>query len=115
MTAVTIPPEFADLCAARGLTPVQVLAAFMADLAETADSNGSDERAAADAWFRRVVWPEPIRYTLETYLAPSGQWAGIVRADGEEIARIAGCEDADEVYLEANDQWPEIEELDAAR
>lgn len=38
-----------------------------------------------------------IRPTLETYIAESGQWAGIVRQDGEEIARIAGCETLDDV------------------
>ena len=43
---VSVPPEFAQLAESRGLTPAQVLAAFMADLAHTADTNGSDERTA---------------------------------------------------------------------
>lgn len=30
--------------------------------------------------------------TLQTYLTPSSQWAGIVFQDGEEVARIADCE-----------------------
>lgn len=57
---LTVPPEFADHCAAHGLTPAQVLAAFMADLGETADSNGSDERMRAADWFDRVLWPQPL-------------------------------------------------------
>ena len=49
-----------------------------------------------------------IRPTLETYIAESGQWAGIVRQDGEEIARIAGCETLDDVLAAAAEQWPDI-------
>lgn len=71
-----VPPEFASHCAARTLTPAQVLAAFMADLGETADSNGSDERARAHAWFDRVVWPDPDGYDLST--APAGQLAEVL-------------------------------------
>lgn len=54
-----VPPEFAAFCQSYRLTTEQVLSAFMADLAETAASNGSDERRHANAWFDRVVWPEP--------------------------------------------------------
>ena len=56
--SVEVPPEFAAHCAGYGLSPAQVLAAFMADLGETAASNGSDERARAADWFDRVIWPE---------------------------------------------------------
>ena len=52
------------------------------------------------------------RPTLETYIAESGQWAGIVRQDGEEIARIAGCETLDDVLAAAAEQWPDIEHID---
>ena len=52
------------------------------------------------------------RPTLETYIAESGQWAGIVRQDGEEIARIAGCETLDDVLAAATEQWPDIEHID---
>ena len=57
--ALDVPATFIALAEARGLAPEQVLAAFMADLAHTGDSNGSDERQLADAWFDRVLWPEP--------------------------------------------------------
>lgn len=52
------------------------------------------------------------RPTLETYIAESGQWAGIVRQDGEEIARIAGCETLDDVLDAAAEQWPGIDHID---
>jgi len=57
--SLEVPPKFVNLAEARGLTPERVLAAFMADLAHTGDSNGSDERRLAEAWFDRVLWPEP--------------------------------------------------------
>lgn len=50
--------------------------------------------------------------TLKTYLAPSGQWAGIVYEDGEEVARIAGCETLDDVLAAAAEQWPDFEHVD---
>lgn len=55
---LSIPDEFAEFVQSYGLAPEQVLAAFMADLAHTEDTNGSDERMHAEAWFDRVVWPE---------------------------------------------------------
>lgn len=55
---MTPPREFIEHCEAHGLCPRVVLEAFMADLGETKDSNGSDERMLAAAWFDRVVWPE---------------------------------------------------------
>lgn len=111
---VSVPPEFAQLAESRGLTPAQVLAAFMADLAHTADTNGSDERMHAEAWFDRVIWPEPPRYRLETHQAASGEWFGIVWKEGvgEEIARIAGCETLDDVLDAAAEQWPGIDHID---
>lgn len=57
--ALDVPPEFVEHCASSGLSPEAVLTAFMADLGETAQSNGSDERRLAAAWFDRVIWPEP--------------------------------------------------------
>ena len=57
--ALDVPLKFNELVEARGLIPGQVLAAFMADLAYTGDSNGSDERRIAEDWFDRVMWPEP--------------------------------------------------------
>jgi hypothetical protein len=57
VVSVEIPPEFAAHCVAHGLSPGQVLAAFMADLGETRQSNGSDERMRAAEWFDRVCWP----------------------------------------------------------
>ena len=53
-----------------------------------------------------------IRPTLETYIAESGQWAGIIRHEGEEVARIAGCETLDDVLAGAVEQWPDVEHVD---
>jgi hypothetical protein len=58
IVALPVPPEFAAFCADNQLIPEQVLTAFMHDLAETTQSNGSDERMRAQAWFDRVIWPE---------------------------------------------------------
>ncbi|CAD2265257.1 antitoxin VbhA family protein (plasmid) [Xanthomonas arboricola] len=55
---LAIPPEFAEYCIANGVTPEQVLAAFMDDLGRTADTNGSDDHMRAEAWFDRVLWPD---------------------------------------------------------
>lgn len=63
-----LPAEFVDLCAADGVTPETVLRGFIADLAgimnwaraPRADgygSNGSDERAMAQAYYERVGYP----------------------------------------------------------
>lgn len=57
--ALDAPLKFIELVEARGLMPEHVLAAFMADLAHTGESNGSDERRIAEDWFDRVMWPEP--------------------------------------------------------
>lgn len=57
--ALDVPSKFIQLVEARGLMPEQVLSAFMADLAHTEDSNGSDERRIAEDWFDRVMWPDP--------------------------------------------------------
>lgn len=54
---IEVPTEFTAHCQAYGLTPEQVLKAFMADLGETKESNGSDERDRAHDWFDRVIWP----------------------------------------------------------
>lgn len=52
------------------------------------------------------------RPTLETYIAESGQWAGIIRHEGEEVARIVGCETLDDVLAGAVEQWPDVEHVD---
>lgn len=48
-------------------------------------------------------------YLLRIYQAPSGQWSGIVFEDGDELARIAGCEAPHEVEDTARETWPAIE------
>jgi len=48
---------------------------------------------------------------LHVYLAPSGQWSGIIL---DESARIAGCASPEEVWAAAQEQFPEIEELPEA-
>lgn len=45
---------------------------------------------------------------LKTYIAQSGQWAGVVFENGEEIARIAGCDSEEEVVDAAREQWPQV-------
>lgn len=40
---------------------------------------------------------------LHVYLAPSGQWSGIIMT---EDARIAGCASPDEVWAAAQEQFP---------
>lgn len=83
-----IPPEFVALCRGRSLSAQQVLTAFMHDLAETGQSNGSDERMHANAWFDRVVWPEPpVRtFAIEPRAADlGGGWKLRLLSDGEEV------------------------------
>lgn len=46
---------------------------------------------------------------LRIYRAKSGQWSGIVFEDGEEQARIGGCESPGEVEDAARETWPGIE------
>jgi len=59
VVVVAVPKSFVRYVESQGLSPQVVMAAFAHDLAETPFSNGSDERAAANAWFRRVIWPDP--------------------------------------------------------
>jgi hypothetical protein len=49
---------------------------------------------------------------LKIYRAPSGQWAGIVYEDGEDVARIAGCCSQDEVVRAAYDCMFTIDDID---
>ncbi|HEX7817386.1 hypothetical protein [Dyella sp.] len=99
-----VPPEFDAFCRGHQLTPSQVLAAFMADLAETADSNGSDERRLAEAWFDRVIWPEPEETTGRVYQAASGQWSWVIERGGEPLANGAGYATSDEAHDEMEDR-----------
>jgi hypothetical protein len=55
----------------------------------------------------------PMR-TLKIYRAVSGQWAGIVYEDGEDVARIAGCESQDEVVQSAYDCMFDLDEIEYA-
>jgi len=52
--------------------------------------------------------------TLQIYKAKSGQWAGRILRDGEEIGGIAGCESAQEVEDAANDQGVNIDQVEIA-
>lgn len=49
--------------------------------------------------------------TLKIYLAPSGQWAGLVSIDGQEASRIAGCDDAQDVQETAESQGYVFDEI----
>jgi hypothetical protein len=51
---------------------------------------------------------------LHIYRAESGQWAGIVFEDGEDVARIAGCESQDEVVQSAYDCMFRLDEIEYA-
>lgn len=84
---LSVPAKFSAFCRDRNLTPAQVLSAFMADLAETEDSQGSDERRLADDWFSRVVWPEtePRTYKITARgEAAGGGWTLTLFAGNQE-------------------------------
>jgi hypothetical protein len=49
---------------------------------------------------------------LQVFRTESGQWAGIVYEDGEDVARIAGCCSQDEVVQAAYDCMIEIDDID---
>jgi hypothetical protein len=58
---------------------------------------------------------EETRMTrLKVYRAPSGQWAGVILEDGEDVARIAGCESQDEVVQSAYDCMFDLDEIEYA-
>lgn len=107
-TTLPVPVQFVAFCKGHRLTPEQVLAAFMADLAETADSNGSDERMHADAWFDRVVWPEPPErtFTVEPRTAElGGGWKLRLLSDGEEAGGGVFPADPNEDPQAGKDWW----------
>ncbi len=63
-----LPPEFIELCESDGVMPETVLRGFIADLCELIswqahpradgyNSNGSDERQYAQAYYHRVGYP----------------------------------------------------------
>jgi hypothetical protein len=65
---IELPAEFIDLCAADGVTPETVLRGFIGDVsgiinwaanprADGYNSNGSDEREMAAAYYERVGYP----------------------------------------------------------
>ncbi|WP_017461368.1 hypothetical protein [Dyella ginsengisoli] len=87
--AVKVPVEFRQwLKGGYGLTPEQVLQAFVHDLYGTVDSNGSDERRMAEEWFDRVIWPAPPAGRV--FQAQSGQWSWAIEQDGVELVCGAG-------------------------
>ena len=86
---LTLPVEFGEwLRDGYGLTPEQVLNAFVHDLRGTVASAGSDERRLAEAWFDRVQWP--ARAAGRVYQAPSGQWSWTIERGGEPLVSGAG-------------------------
>jgi hypothetical protein len=65
---LTLPPEFIALCTRDGVTPEAVLRGFIGDVCEIIswashprtdgyNSNGSDEREMAYAYYERVGYP----------------------------------------------------------
>lgn len=108
-----IPAEFIAFCTGHSLTPAQVLAAFMADLAETSDSNGSDERMHASDWFDRVIWPEqPERtFTIEPRSAAvGGGWKLRLLSDGEEAGSGVFPADPNEDPEAGTEWWNDMPE-----
>lgn len=86
---ITLPVEFSEwLRDGYGLSPAQVLTAFVHDLRGTVASHGSDERGLAEAWFDLVQWPS--RPDGRVYQAPSGQWSWTIERDGEPLVSGAG-------------------------
>lgn len=107
---IGVPHEFTEFCRGRGQTAAQVLTAFMHDLAGTPDSNGSDERMLAQAWFDRVVWPEPLTRSYDIEPQPAGLgggWRLRLFEDGEDagggVFSAADITDADAMQ-EAHDE-----------
>ena len=65
---IELPAEFVELCAGDGVTPETVLRGFIADVSgivnwqaaprkDGYNSNGSDERSMAQAYYGRVGYP----------------------------------------------------------
>lgn len=48
---------------------------------------------------------------LQVYRTDSGEWAGVMIANGEEIGRIARCASPEEVEVAAAETWCEIEHV----
>jgi len=82
--ALDLPREFVDFCAKRGLTPVIVLRAFVADLCglmnfficpreDGYSSNGSDERLMAMEYFQRTWgWVDEPEHRAKVRAAKRG-------------------------------------------
>lgn len=98
--SLRVPPEFVQQCDTVGLTPVDVLRGFVADLAGVSNlvrcprvdgysSNGSDERDMADAYFDRAF--------------------GHLREQAEHQARVR--EDREEALALESEQNDAMEEL----
>ncbi len=118
-TAITldVPPEFAAFCQGRQLTVEQVLTAFVHDLAETRQSNGSDERMLAQAWFDRVVWPGPPTRSYDIEPQPAGLgggWRLRFFEDGEDagggvfpadLADTDAMQEAHDETVERGEDW----------
>ncbi len=58
---INLPQEFVDLCKDDGVEPEVVIRGFIADLmnlrGDDYNSNGSDERMMAQAYYERVGYP----------------------------------------------------------
>jgi hypothetical protein len=57
-------------------------------------------------WLLAFSWSTMSETVLNVYLAPSGQWSGVILEDGDEVARIAGCSSPGEVEEQAYEQFP---------
>jgi hypothetical protein len=60
---IGLPPEFAIKCEDAGISPEEVIEAFIRDLCALDGSNGSDERDLAQSYFDRCGydWRSRVR------------------------------------------------------
>ena len=77
---IQLPDEFLDLCAYDMVSPERVLQGFIADLCEIVswasnpradqyNSNGSDEREFAKAYYDRVGYPYEAQFIRDARMA----------------------------------------------
>lgn len=61
-----------------GLTPEKLLASFIGDLIDGADTNGSDERMYAEMWFDRCGFSHFVNKTFLIYLLTTQELEGFI-------------------------------------
>ncbi len=97
-------------------TAIVRLAADRADIAELAkllSYVAADWANTTDCATERTEIPPstPPKVRLDAYRAESGQWSGVIRRQGEELGRIAGCKSMAEVEEAAADQGYDVQSV----